>query len=117
MCLQRLHSATAVTFRYSVNRFDVIANIFLFVPFGFLLALLSVPVRSVAMIAGIGLRLSVRIERTQPFMAAHETSLTDLLTNSVGASIGALAAHRLRRSSVATISRKLALALPLMLLA
>lgn len=50
----QFHVPTAVTFSYSANRFDVIANIRLLVPFGFLLTLLSVPGRSVTMIAGIG---------------------------------------------------------------
>lgn len=75
---------------------DVLINLVAYVPFGFLLALgLAVRMGSLAAVALATLLaalLSLAMEGAQMFLAARIASNVDLLTNSTGALLGAMAA-------------------------
>jgi VanZ like family len=71
---------------------DVIINICGFVPFGFLLAgWLSIARPNwytFATSVGIGFAVSLTIESTQYFLPTRDSSMTDLLTNTLGTILG-----------------------------
>jgi hypothetical protein len=76
-----------------VSLSDLIANVALFVPLGFLLAFGGVPRPLV-----LGFLLSAAIEICQEFIPGRFPSLLDVATNALGAGIGALAFGLLRRA-------------------
>jgi glycopeptide antibiotics resistance protein len=75
---------------------DVVQNVLLFVPFGitgFLAMSRRVPRPfRIVLVSGAGALLSTSVEVMQLFTVDRTTSLTDLVTNTAGALIGALAA-------------------------
>jgi len=78
--------------------FDLIINVLAYVPLGFFTALIFVPrVRPwVAAAAGIatGLALSLSMEAAQAFLPGRVSNKLDLMTNTVGAALGAIVAAR-----------------------
>lgn len=68
--------------------FSFIANIFLFIPLGFLCPLISSTYAQVKNVFFIGLGLSLFIEIVQLFTLYRATDINDLLTNVIGALIG-----------------------------
>lgn len=80
---------------------DAVQNILLFVPFGVLGMLSSRKPRptigSVLLVTLLGLALSVTVETLQLFTADRITSTSDLLTNTIGAFLGAVAAGTVKR--------------------
>lgn len=68
--------------------FSFIANIFLFIPLGFLCPLISSAYARVKNVFFIGLGLSLFIEIVQLFTLYRATDINDLLTNVIGALIG-----------------------------
>ncbi len=103
---------------YGSLPFDVVANVLLFVPLGFLYPLTRSDGRSTALAraAGLGLLLSACIEAVQVFEPQRFPSVVDLAANTAGALAGALlqraVARRIRLSPRAV--GRLALELPLM---
>lgn len=100
------------------NWFDVIANVLLFLPLGFLYPLTRPAERepSVVHVAVLGLILSGAIETTQLFEPDRFTSVIDLATNATGAGLGALflAAVMARIRLNAQLVGRLSLEIPLM---
>ena len=101
--------------------FDPIANVALFAPLGFVYALTRATVApesryTLARAWTLGLLLSVAIETTQLFIPTRYTSPVDVLTNALGALVGAWLhrkiARRLRADRV--LAGGLALELPVM---
>jgi VanZ family protein len=83
-----------------VTRFDILVNVLAYVPFGFLLALVGTyrrPAVRLATAIGGGALLSFAMETTQMFLPTRDASNIDLLSNSVGATIGGLAALAFNR--------------------
>lgn len=77
------------------TRFDIVVNVLAYVPFGFLLALVGTRRRAVARVAtaiGTAAVLSVAMESTQMFLPTRDASNVDVLSNSFGATVGALVA-------------------------
>ena len=68
--------------------FSFVANIFLFIPFGFLCPLISSAYLRVKNVFFIGLGLSLFIEIVQLFTLYRATDINDLLTNVIGTLIG-----------------------------
>jgi hypothetical protein len=86
------------------TRFDVAINVAAYAPFGFLLALIGPrrPIVRLATAAGVGALLSLAMESAQMFLPPRDASSIDLISNSVGATLGgcaALAFQRARRLS------------------
>ena len=86
------------------TRFDVIANVVAYVPFGFFVAL--VPRRrppfgrlSVAIAAGAA--LSFVLESLQMFVPPRDANVIDLISNTTGATLGGLVAIAFARSAAA----------------
>lgn len=107
-----------VTVFYVGGGFDMVANVLLFVPLGFLYPLTR-PHRGLPLVARaalLGLLLSAAIEAAQLFERGRYASLVDLGTNAAGALAGALlqwaVARRIRLN--ARVVGRLALELPLM---
>ncbi|MHB1225436.1 MAG: VanZ family protein [Gemmatimonadaceae bacterium] len=95
---------------------DLIANVLLFVPVGFLLALGEPAARpgTVWRALAVGALLSLVIESAQLFELERYTSPWDVLTNAAGAALGgALPARLRRRLDPAALVGRLALELPL----
>ncbi|MFN8582551.1 MAG: VanZ family protein, partial [Gemmatimonadaceae bacterium] len=97
---------------------DIVANVLLFVPLGFLYRVATQLSRRHAVMRALaaGLLVSMGIEALQLFEAERYTSILDVATNGVGAVLGALACERITRSrsiDVRWIGR-LFLELPLM---
>jgi glycopeptide antibiotics resistance protein len=85
--LERIPGADWVTF----DRVEFLANILLFIPLGVLLTLLLGRSRWwVGIVAPIGMTLA--IELAQRFIAGRVSDPRDLIANSLGAIVGALAA-------------------------
>jgi VanZ family protein len=83
------------------TRFDIVVNVLAYVPFGFLLALIGTQRRPAARLAtaiGAGAILSFAMESTQMFLPTRDASNVDLLSNSVGATLGALTALAFNRA-------------------
>ena len=68
--------------------FSFVANIFLFIPLGFLCPLISSAYLRVKNVFFIGLGLSLFIEIVQLFTLYRATDINDLLTNVIGTLIG-----------------------------
>lgn len=103
---------------YGTMPFDLVANVLLFVPLGFLYPLGGPDGRRATVLRALaaGLLLSACIEAAQLFEPERYPSVVDLAANGVGALTGALlqrAAARRIRLSPAAVGR-LALELPLM---
>ena len=96
---------------------DIVMNIVMFVPFGFVYQLTrpaGSPVRWVRVLL-LGAAISGIIETAQLFEATRYTSLVDIATNTAGAVLGAwIYAVVLRRIEGRSTVRSLALELPLM---
>lgn len=119
---------TLAPFRFSIPReirvlgsgdwFDIVANILLFVPLGFLYPLTRAGDEDVSVlhVLGLGLLLSAMIETTQLFEPDRFSSLVDVLTNGIGAAVGtmALRATTRRIRSNARLVGRLSLEIPLM---
>ncbi len=89
------------------TRFDVLANIISYVPFGAFIALLprrATPIARTMLAFSAGLVLSFAMETLQMFLPPRDASLVDLAANTAGAVIGGVAgaslvrAERLRRA-------------------
>ncbi|HUV59622.1 MAG TPA: VanZ family protein [Desulfatiglandales bacterium] len=77
---------------WAINLNDSITNIFLFLPLGFLFQLSRRRHKDPACVRalGFGILVSVVIEITQVFLLGRYTSVIDVMTNGVGAWVGAL---------------------------
>ncbi len=97
---------------------DVIINLALFFPLGFLFSASfargSSSRRSVLVALGFGLLFSTIIEVGQLLIEARHTSPWDVLANMVGAGIGAVVHTRFKDRLDAELGERLALELPLM---
>ncbi|MFO1283680.1 MAG: VanZ family protein [Burkholderiales bacterium] len=77
------------------TRFDVLANLLAYVPFGAFVALMprrAVPARRVAIGALAGFALSFAMESLQAYLPTRDANAIDLAANSAGAFAGAVAA-------------------------
>ncbi len=104
-----------VNLDFKIHLYDVVSNIFLFVPLGFLLQLsLKDPQRSPAKTALVaGALLSTIIEIGQFFLEGRYSSPIDIMTNSTGAWLGGLVYTRIRLQMTERRVGILALNLPL----
>ena len=80
---------------------DAIFNVAMFVPFGWLLARgiadIGASARArVVVVAAACAALSLTVETAQFFLVSRYSSAIDVLTNTVGAAVGAVIAHRRR---------------------
>jgi VanZ family protein len=85
-----------------ITRFEIILNVLAYAPFGFLLALIGKrrpPVARLATAIGTGALLSFAMESTQMFLPTRDASSVDVLSNSVGATVGGLLALTFNRAS------------------
>ena len=92
---------------------DTLLNVLFFLPLGFLYKLIR-PEDSTARILGLGLGLSCAIEVAQIFLAERFPSPMDVLTNGMGAWLGALLVDSVQRQLSHRWISSLALELPLM---
>lgn len=92
---------------------DTLLNVLFFLPLGFLYKLMQ-PEDSILRILGLGLALSCAIEVAQIFLAERFPSPMDVLTNGMGAWLGALLVERAQRQLSNRWIGSLALELPLM---
>jgi VanZ family protein len=77
------------------TRFDLIANVVAYAPFGFLVALIPARLAARARVSvalGAGAALSFLLESLQMFTPQRDASLADLAANAAGAALGGLAA-------------------------
>lgn len=77
------------------TRFDVIANVLAYVPFGFLVALVPArlaPRDRLAIAVAAGAALSFPLETLQMFTPMRDASLVDLVSNTAGAGLGGMGA-------------------------
>ena len=80
-----------------VETVNIVGNVALFVPVGFLAPLASRAIRSSVAVAAVGSALSVGIELAQLLMASGRTAdITDVLLNTLGALVGYGVVTRLR---------------------
>ena len=97
---------------------DILANVLLFVPLGFLFRLARPRARRLTVLSAVaaGALVSVAIEAVQFFEATRSSSLADVAANAIGAGVGALAFERI--ASLPRLGGRLigwlALELPLM---
>jgi len=84
---------------YSGEWFDVVANVLLFLPLGFLYPLTrtDAPETSPLRVLAFGALLSGAIELTQLFEPDRFTSTMDVATNAIGAALGAVLARSVTR--------------------
>ncbi len=86
------------------TRFDVIANVVAYVPFGFFVALVPrrrhSPGRSFLAV-GVGAALSFAIETLQMYVPSRDASVVDLISNTAGAAAGGAFAIAFARSATA----------------
>jgi VanZ family protein len=83
------------------TRFDVIANVIAYVPFGIFIALgprRATPRARTALAFAAGLTLSFALETLQMFVPPRDANLIDLAANSFGALLGGLAGASLVRA-------------------
>lgn len=82
-------------------RSDVAINVLAYAPFGLLLALIGRqrPAVRLATAVGVGTLLSLAMESTQMFLPTRDASSADLISNTVGTAVGALAALAFNRAS------------------
>ena len=84
------------------TRYDVIANALAYVPFGLFVALIpqrATPLVRTGVALAAGLTLSFGMETLQMFLPTRIASNVDLLSNSAGAALGAMAAMLLALSN------------------
>lgn len=95
---------------------DVLLNVALFVPLGFLLERTARGRLRVWQVVGIGMAISLGIEVTQLFLPVRWTTATDVLANATGAASGAATSTILRRRLGASesLAGRLFLDLPLL---
>ncbi len=84
------------------SRADVVSNVLLFVPWGFLYAVRAEgrgrgPARATARAIAGGFALSAAVELAQLFLPSRTTSVIDLANNTAGSALGALAARPVAR--------------------
>jgi VanZ family protein len=82
-------------------RFDIVVNVLAYAPFGFLLAQVGTrrrPLPRLVTAVGIGALLSLAMESTQMFLPTRDASTVDVLTNTLGATLGGLAALAFNRA-------------------
>ncbi len=97
--------------------YDIVTNIFFFVPLGFLLRLSQKPGTDRACILALilGIAVSAAAETCQLFIPGRYTTITDVVTNGIGAWIGGFLASSIRKGINATDRHRVfALELPLM---
>ncbi|MEO7964390.1 MAG: VanZ family protein [Gemmatimonadaceae bacterium] len=103
---------------YTGDVIDIVANVLLFLPLGFLyrLARRNASRHSTLTILWIGALLSMAIESAQLFEVERYTSVLDVATNALGAWIGAMSVDRFasRLRIDGTLIGRLSLELPLM---
>lgn len=75
----------------------VCENVLFFIPYGFLLPLLSKRLRNILSVAGVGLLLSMVIEISQFLTKRGHIQTDDLITNVVGTVVGVLLFRGCRR--------------------
>lgn len=83
------------------TRFDIVVNVLAYTPFGFLLALVGTHHRPAARLVtaiGAGALLSFAMETAQMYLPTRDASNVDVLSNSVGATLGGLAALAFNRT-------------------
>ena len=83
------------------TRFDVIANVIAYMPFGIFVALApqrAAPRARIALAFAAGLTLSFALETLQMFLPPRDASLVDLAANTGGALLGGFTASRLVRA-------------------
>lgn len=78
-----------------ISRSDVLANVLLYLPFGFLFALRR-GLRALPLILVAAFAISLGVETTQACIPGRVSSALDLGTNVIGAALGAVAATSLR---------------------
>jgi len=86
------------------TRFDVIANIVAYVPFGFFVALVPRrrrPRGRFVLAVGVGAALSFAIETLQMYLPPRDASIVDLLSNTAGAAAGGALGVAFARSAAA----------------
>jgi VanZ family protein len=106
-----------VVISLGINAEDVIANILLFVPLGFLTRLTLGPrLGNLLVVLGLGVVLSGLIETSQIFLPGRFPSPIDVTTNSLGALLGACLLEGIEHRIELTpgVVDRLALELPLM---
>jgi len=83
-----------------VVRFDVAINVIAYAPFGLLLALIGRrrPAVRLTTAIGVGTLLSFAMESAQTFLPTRDASSVDLISNSLGTTIGAVAALAFNRA-------------------
>jgi VanZ family protein len=77
------------------TRFDIAINVVAYMPFGFFVALTGVhrrPGARFAIATAISAMLSATMETTQMFLPSRDASTIDLISNTAGGALGALAA-------------------------
>jgi glycopeptide antibiotics resistance protein len=83
-----------VPFAGRVRAYDVVANVLLYMPLGFLLSRPARSSRRDALIAlALGVGLSIGIEWTQVYSHARVPSVTDVIANGAGAWLGVAVAR------------------------
>ena len=110
-----LEPVNAITSRWTV--FDLVMNVVMFVPIGFIYQLSRPRGTKLAWRSGLalGLAMSALIEGAQFFAPGRFPSLADLATNTAGAGVGVwLAARALGRVDAARAVRAFGVELPLM---
>lgn len=91
-----------IPFSKFVRPFDFVANILLFVPFGVAFGWGGTTARRIRRAVAWGLVLSLAVEYGQIYTHNRVASLTDVLTNTLGAWLGAYWAVQQQRARVAT---------------
>jgi VanZ family protein len=95
---------------------DLLLNVVLFVPLGFLVERTGRGRFGIGQVVVLGAVASLLIETTQLFLPDRWSTATDLLANSAGAGIGALASAAIRRrlGASASLAGRMFLDLPLL---
>ncbi len=86
------------------TRFDVIANIAAYAPFGFFVALVPrrrPPLGRLSVAIAAGAALSFALESMQMFVPPRDANVADLISNTTGATLGGLVAIAFARSPTA----------------
>jgi VanZ family protein len=112
----RFTPVAAPQLSWRVDPGDVVGNVLLFLPLGFLFraAARSAAARHPLTALAAGAAASVALEVAQLFLPGRFPSPVDVLTNGAGAGLGALAHERVESRLDAGLVRVLALELPLM---